>query len=162
MCDLIERNRSGSGPQTPSLAVVKVADQPELLINQRDEEQLDKWRQRAVAIDAQPSLFDDPERPRQSFEIIPWRFRYRYRCLAAGCNGHAQTIVGWEAVALYRNERDRSDWQNLMTRKFVDELWAEGRDSSLFVGNMENRPWNFLVLGVFWPPKVGLQTALPF
>ena len=32
MCDLVERNRSGSGPDTPSLAVVRTVERPELLI----------------------------------------------------------------------------------------------------------------------------------
>jgi len=160
MCDLIERNRSGSGPDTPSLAVVRTAEPPDLLINERDLEQLDRWSRRAEAIAAQPSLFDGHDTPKPDFEIVPWRFRYSYRCLASACNGHKQTIVDWEAVALWRRVRSRADWQDLMGQKFVDELWAPNRDSVLFVGNMEQRPWNFLVLGVFWPPAQGLQQSL--
>lgn len=162
MCELVDANRSGSGPDTPSLAVVRTAEPPELLIDQRDAEQLDNWQKRADAIAAQPSLFDDPASTKPAFEIIPWRFRYRYRCLAPNCRGeHRQTIVDWEAVALYRNVRDKPNWQELMRQKFVDELWAADRDSVLFVGNMEQRPWNFLVLGVFWPPRRPLQQSLP-
>ena len=160
MCDLVERNRSGSGPDTPSLAVVRTVERPELLITERDSEQLANWQQRADAIAAQPSLFDDPETDKPQFEIIPWRFRYSYRCVAPNCNGHKQTIVDWEAVALWRNVRRRENWQELMRLKFVDELWAPDRDTVLFVGNMEQRPRNFLVLGVFWPPSSGLQQSL--
>lgn len=161
MCDLLEANRSGSGPDTPSLAVVRTAGPPELLIDKRDADQLDNWQKRADAIAAQPSLFEDPETAKPAFEIIPWRFRYRYRCLAPACRGdHRQTIVDWEAVALYRHVRYKPDWQSLMHQKFVDELWAPDRDSVLFVGNMEQRPWNFLVLGVFWPPRHALQQSL--
>ena len=47
-----------------------------------------------------------------------------------------------------------------MRRKFEEELWAADRDTVLFVGNMEQRPWNFLVLGVFWPPRDPLQQSL--
>ena len=47
-----------------------------------------------------------------------------------------------------------------MHQKFVGELWAADRGSVLFVGNMEQRPWNFLVLGVFWPPSQDLQQSL--
>ena len=104
MCDLVERNRSGSGPDTPSLAVVRTVERPELLITERDSEQLANWQQRADAIAAQPSLFDDPETDKPQFEIIPWRFRYSYRCVAPNCNGHKQTIVDWEAVALSRTD----------------------------------------------------------
>ena len=160
MCDLIERNRSGSGPDTPSLAVVRAAAPPDLLITRRDQEQLDRWRQRADGIAAQPSLFDEPEARRPDFEIVPWRFRYSYRCVAPDCNGHRQTIVDWEAVALWRNVRHRPGWKELMRQKFVDELWAANRETVLFVGNMEQRPWNFLILGVFWPPREGIQQSL--
>lgn len=160
MCDLIERNRSGSGPNTPSLSVVRTAATPELLIDKRSAEQLRKWQDRADAIAAQPSLFDDPSTAKPDFEVIPWRFRYRYGCLASSCNGHQQTIVDWEAVALWRRVRHRADWRDQMHQKFVDELWAADRDSVLFVGNMEQRPWNFLVLGVFWPPLQDLQQSL--
>lgn len=160
MCDLIERNRSGSGPDTPSLGVVRTAEAPELLIDERDVKQLRTWRERAAAIAAQPSLFDDPDTTKPDFEVIRWRFRYSYRCLAPSCNGHQQTIVDWEAFALWRHVRDRADWRELMTRKFVDELWAPERDSVLFVGNQQRYPQGFLVLGVFWPPAQGLQQSL--
>ena len=66
-CDLVERNRSGSGPDTPSLAVVRTVERPELLITERDSEQLANWQQRADAIAAQPSLFDDPETDKPQF-----------------------------------------------------------------------------------------------
>ena len=141
--------------------MVRTAGPPELLIDQRDAEQLENWQKRADAIAAQPSLFDDPDTAKPAFEIIPWRFRYKYRCLAADCRGeHKQTIVDWEAVALYRNVRNRPNWEDLMRQKFIDELWAPDRDTMLFVGNMEQRPWNFLVLGVFWPPARALQQSL--
>lgn len=160
MCDLIERNRSGSGPETPSLAVVRTSGIPELVITERAKEQLDKWQQRAEAMAARPSLFDNDDTPKPAFEVIPWRFSYKYRCLAAGCNGHTQTIIDWEAMALYRHVRFDPDWQEKMHRKFVEEMWASNRDSVLFVGNMEQRPRNFLVLGVFWPPRQGVQQSL--
>ena len=46
-----------------------------------------------------------------------------------------------------------------MRQKFEDDLW-DGRDTSLFVGNQEQYPGAFLVLGVFWPPASGYQTRL--
>ena len=160
MCDLIERNRAGSGPATPSLAVVRAAERPQLLIDQRDREQLDNWRKRAKDIAARRSLFDDPTTKKPEFEVIPWRFRYSYHCLAPKCNGHKQTIVDWEAVTLWRKVRYRQDWQDLMRQKFVDELWAPDRDTVLFAGNMEQHPRSFLILGVFWPPSAALQQSL--
>lgn len=160
MCDLVEANRSGSGPGTPSLAVVRTAGPPELLITERDADQLDEWRRRAAAIKARPSLFDDPSSPKPDFEVVPWRFRYSYRCIAPSCQGHKQTVVDWEIVAFWRRVRHHADWQDRMRAKFVGELWAESRDTVLFVGNQEQHPQSFLVLGIFWPPAAPLQPSL--
>ena len=160
MCDLRELNRQGSGPNTPSLAVVRTAEPPELLITRRDPEQIDRWRDRAQAIANQPSLFDDPNRVRRPYEVVPWRFRYGYRCMVPNCRGHKQTIVDWELVALWRKVRHRENWRDLMRQKFCNDLWAPGRDTVLFVGNMGQRPHNFLILGVFWPPHSAAQPSL--
>ena len=91
MCELVELNRSGSGPETPSLAVVRTREAPKFVIKERDAEQLAKWQSRAVAIGSQPSLFEDAGQPKAPFEVIPWRFSYHYNCLWPDCKGHKQT-----------------------------------------------------------------------
>ncbi|MHB1511256.1 MAG: hypothetical protein ACYCST_19155 [Acidimicrobiales bacterium] len=160
MCDLVEANWGGSGVGTPSLAVVRPAEPPKLKITQRDDAQLEKWRRRAAAAAARLSLFDDPAERKPDFEVVPWRFQYEYRCRAPGCRTlHTQTIVDWEALALWRHVRRHGDWREQMRSKFEDEMW-ERRDSVLFVGNQEEHPTAFLVLGVFWPPAGGAQGVL--
>ncbi len=156
MCELVERNRGGSGPGVLSLSVVRPLDPPKLVIAERDPEQVKKWQDRATAAAGRPSLFDDPDKPKPPFEVIPWRFSYRYRCQEGQCSGHEQTIVDWEAATLWRHVRQRADWRDAMVQKFEHQMW-QGRDSVLFVGNMEQYPWNFLVLGVFWPPEGAVQ-----
>ena len=159
MCDLVDANRSGSGPGTKSLAVVRPADPPELVITERDADQLAEWRRRAEGAKNRMSLFDDPETSKPDFGVVPWRFSYRYRCARKDCNSHTQTIVDWEAVALWRHVRSRPDWQELMRAKFEHQLWRD-TDTALFVGNAEQYPTSFLVLGVFWPPLAAYQPRL--
>jgi hypothetical protein len=156
MCDLVEVNRSGSGPGTPSLAVVRPIAPPKLRITRRDDAQLEEWGRRAAAAESRVSLFDDPDARKPEFEVVPWRFQYEFQCSASACNGHVQTIVDWEVLALWRHVRHRPDWQEQMRVKFEETLW-QGRDSRLFVGNQEQHPASFLVLGVFWPPAGGAQ-----
>ena len=160
MCSLVELNRSGSGPSTPSLAIVRVRGTPEFQVTKRDEEQLIEWRKRATAFAATRSLFDDPSRDRPEYEVVPWRFRYRDQCMEPGCRSHTQTIIDWEIVALWYRVRDQPDWWERMRKKFVDVLWAPDRNTELFVGNQERHPHSFLVLGVFWPPHQVLQQSL--
>jgi len=159
MCDLIERNRGGSGPGVPSLAIVRPAERPDVLVDRRDADQLKQWQARADAAAASPSLFDDPASAKPPFEVVPWRFRYSYRCATPTCSGHKQTIVDWEVVSLWRRVRQQRNWEDAMRTKFEQQMWT-GKDSVLFVGNMEQHPWNFLVLGIFWPPAGPTQTML--
>jgi hypothetical protein len=159
MCELVEANRSGSGPGTHSLAVVRTPEPPRLRITERDEEQLQRWRQRAQAVASRVSLFDDLVPRKPDFEVVPWRFQYQFHCLSSECKGHEQTIVDWEVLALWRRVRHRADWRELIQQRFETDLW-QGRDSLLFVGNQEQRPASFLVLGVFWPPAGPVQGVL--
>lgn len=159
MCDLVEANRAGSRSGTPSLAVVRPVEPPDLLITTRDEEQLAKWTRRAQGAASRQSLFDDPSASKPDLEVVPWRFQYRYRCGKPDCGTHTQTIIDWEIVALWRRVRHRPNWQELMRQKFVDQLWHD-RAAVLFVGNQEQHPTAFLVLGVFWPPAADYQARL--
>lgn len=159
MCELVARNRGGSGPGVPSLGVVRPVEPPGLLITERNAAQLKEWHRRAKLVAGRLTLFDDPPRTKPEFEVVPQRFRYRYRCQASGCPGHKQTIVDWEIVALWSKVRGRPDATELMRAKFQTELW-DGRDTVLFVGNQEQYPGSFLVLGIFWPPVGPLQGVL--
>ena len=160
MCDLHRLNLAGSGLGIPSLAIVRTRDRPLLDISKRNDDQIDKWTKRAEAIANRPSLFDDTTSSKPVFEVVPWRFRYRYHCLDPDCGGHAQTIIDWEIVTLWRRVRHRSNWRELMRAKFEDQLWADGRATELYVGNQEQHPQSFLVLGIFWPPSTPLQGSL--
>lgn len=159
MCELVEANRTGSGAGVPSLAVVRPIEPPTMKISQRDQAQLATWRTRAAGAAARLSLFDDPDTEKPPFEVVPWRFQYQYRCAAPSCRGHEQTIVDWEILALWRHVRRSADWQEQVVKRFCVDLW-EGRDTVLFVGNQEQHPISFLVLGVFWPPAGAKQGVL--
>jgi hypothetical protein len=160
MCDLVEANRAGSGPGTPSLAVVRPVEGPHFKVSKRDEAQIKTWQARAAAVAARQSLFDDGRERKPDFDVVPWRFQYEFRCAAPACKSrHTQTIVDWEAFALWRHVRHDADWIEKMRHKFEDELW-DGRDSVLFVGNQNEHPASFLVLGVFWPPEGAVQGVL--
>lgn len=160
MCDLKELNSDGSGPDIPSVAIIETDGIPELEITKRSKDKVKRDEEKAKAIAARYSLFDDPNLKKMPLEIIPWRFRYLYNCLAYNCRGHRQTIVDWEATMLWRKVKNHRNWQSLMEKTFVDKLWASNHRTELFVGNQQQYPQSFLVLGVFWPPISPLQLSL--
>ena len=132
-----------------SLAVFRPDHVDDLVIVPGDED----WdADRQVIVD-QPSLFFPGK---AGLEKIPYRFLYEYRCDAAGCRGHRQTIVDWEIAQLYRTLRDRGDAEAAVLRKIKDKwlgkMCGPDRDTAFFVGNHLKNPRGFMVLGVFWPP----------
>jgi hypothetical protein len=100
---------------------------------------------------------------RRELEWVPFRFRYRYRCTDRACNGHSQTIVDWEIKQAWRtwSQQYPDDWRDRIQQKWLHEMCGPGRDTVFFVGNQFGAPKAFLVLGVYWPPKLpGEQLGL--
>lgn len=137
-----------------SLQMFRVCEVSDLVIEEveRDPE---KGRM-AEAWAAQGSLLGAGElkQQREALEQIPFRFQYRYRCLDSNCRGHLQSIVDWEIVQLFRNVRCRAEWKELIREKWLGQMCGADKDTAFIVGNQHQYPDSFLVLGVWWPPKL--------
>ncbi|MHC4647697.1 MAG: hypothetical protein ACYTBJ_19700 [Planctomycetota bacterium] len=113
----------------------------------------DKQKRRA-AYD-QYQLFDKKLQP---VEQVPFSFYYRFKCRnCPDCRGHKLIIHDWELMAAYRRWRQEYTEQRILLdrirEKWLDTLCAATRDTYFYVGNMWQRPKQFMVLGVFYPPK---------
>jgi hypothetical protein len=110
------------------------------------------WDPAKKVIADQPSLLFPGKK---GLEKIPYRFRYRYRCSDAQCKGHHQSIVDWELAQAFRSW-DYPEEERLLKIKerWLEKMFGPDRDTRLFVGNQLQHPEAFLVLGVFWPPKL--------
>jgi len=143
MCEILRFQRTTG----KSLGMFKPREAPDLIIQKADQE----WR----AMIEQLDFLEEPKKP---LEPIPYRFKYRYFCDEPHCRGHEQTVFDWEACELYRklrcSEPTESAIHAKLRQKFVDELWGRNKDSYLFVGNQMAHPRSFIVLGVFWPPRL--------
>jgi len=147
MCELREKRKADG----TSLGVFR----PALVEDLTWEEIGDEWDQEQQGVADQPTLFFPTK---SGLERIPFRFRYEYRCADADCPSHKQTIVDWEIAQLYRTLRDRGDVEDVVLRKIRDkwlgQMCSPERDMAFFVGNQFRNPDGFLVLGVFWPPRI--------
>ncbi|MBX9471411.1 hypothetical protein [Microcella sp.] len=89
---------------------------------------------------------------------------YRYRCTGPTCSGHRGQILDWELTALQQRLRSVTDSElkRVIETKFVDEMFASGRDSHFLMGNFENpvKRDKFSVLGVWYPRQSDVE-ALP-
>lgn len=103
---------------------------------------------------AQLTLFS-PQK--EVLEKVPYIFRYRYFCdNEPECKGHHQCIIDWEIGESYRSWKVRYKTEEktleMIKQMWQDQMFAEDRDTHLFVGN-QHQFKTFMILGVFWPPK---------
>jgi hypothetical protein len=102
---------------------------------------------------AQGVLWDQE---RSQLEKPPFRFMYQFRCEDDACRGHRMGIIDWEVGASFFAWRARYGAEEVAARmhqKWFDEVASAKRDLHFFVGNMEQYPKTFMLLGVFWPPR---------
>ena len=87
---------------------------------------------------------------------IPFKFSYVFECEDSG-KPHNAMIEDWELGVLYLKEVDRLGEEQSaaesVKNKFFDVLCAPDKDTQFFMGTVF--PYNtWIVLGVFWPPKI--------
>lgn len=112
----------------------------------------EKKRQKAYN---QLPLFDKMLIP---LEQIPFSFYYKFKCHNyPECTGHKLMIHDWELTEAYRRWRQKYESQQAVLDKvretWLDKLCSPKKDTYFFVGNVWRRPKQFMVLGVFYPPK---------
>lgn len=102
---------------------------------------------------AQEKLFGPRRAP---LEVVPFLFRYRYRCGEPACGGHEQSNIDWELLQTFRKWRGMYGEASCLVRlreRWLEDLCGDDRSTQFFVGNMHQHPASFLVLGVFSPKR---------
>lgn len=99
-------------------------------------------------------LFGDE---RKQLHKIPFTFHYVFECADSGGKTHTAMCEDWELGVLYLKQIERLGSEQAaaesVKKKFFDEMCAPTKDTRFFMGT--KYPYNvWLVLGVFWPPKL--------
>lgn len=99
------------------------------------------------------TLFGNQQKPLRK---IPYTFHYVFECEDSE-KPHTAMCEDWELGTLFLHEADRLGSDELaaenVKNKFLEELCREDKDTRFFMGTLF--PYNtWLVLGVFWPPKM--------
>ena len=127
-----------------SLGLFRQPEAPDLIVSPNDQE----WH----TLYADQGDMLNPHRV--PLERPPYRFSFRYSCTDEGCPGHEQTIADWEISEVYRGWRRSRTSDEATIAAIRDKwsgMWAPEREPYIFTGNMVKFPWQFLVLGVFYP-----------
>lgn len=132
-----------------SLGIVRPTEIIDLKIEPVDSE----WKPGQQAILNQFNLFSG--QPKE-LKKIPYKFSYVFKCEDSE-NPHSAMIEDWELGVLFLKEVERLGSEEAaaqsVKKKYLDEMFAPSKDTRLFMGT--TWPYNsWVVIGVFWPPKV--------
>jgi hypothetical protein len=107
-----------------------------------------EWSQEKQQIFLQGNLFGD----RKPLEKIPYNFRFNW--IDEGDEEHDSMILSWEMNETWRKYRQKySDPIEVMRDKWINDICGPKRKVSFFMGNSREHPQNFMICGIFGPPK---------
>ena len=150
----IQHHRDQHG--SPTLGVVRPFQIKRLIIEDAEERD---WSPEQLAILKQDTLFQ--KAPEQTLQKIPLDFRYEFRCGDIDCKGHTMLCTDWEMGEAYRRWRTQygANWESAFRNKFETEI-IDKFDTHFFVGTVHQYPSRWIIVGLFYPPKVQVGTLL--
>ena len=146
MCDL---RRQRDEHQHPTLEIFKPARIDRLII----EPAAADWTPAQLEVLRQGDLFETA--PDEELQKVPFDFSYEFHCSDAGCNGHTMKCTDWEMGQAWRKwQAEYGDgWQEKFRLRFEHEM-RDKLDTHLYVGTVHRFPATWIVVGLFYPPKV--------
>lgn len=146
LCEL-KRRRDADG--FPTLGVFKPRSIHRLVIQSTDS----SWTEAQLNCLRQMDLFQ--EVPHEELEKVPFKFKYEFDCDDQDCNGHSLSCTDWEMAASWRSWKDKygSDhWEAKFRQRYEREM-IEANDTHFYVGTVHQHPKEWIVVGLFYPPK---------
>jgi hypothetical protein len=145
MCQ-IRQEKEANG--SPTLGIFRPAKIKRLVL----EEDVTNWSTEELVILKQDDMFQ--KTPSQTLEKIPFKFKYEFQCADAACKGHAMSCTDWEMVQAYRRWRQDygENWEQAFRQRFEREM-IEKYDTHFMVGTVHQHPNNWIIVGLFYPPK---------
>jgi hypothetical protein len=111
------------------------------------------WTDAQLSTLSQDTLFE--KAPARTLEKLPFDFRYEFRCGDVDCRGHTMLCTDWEMGQAYRAWRKQygDRWEAKFRHRFETEM-IEKNDTHFFVGTIHQHPGSWIIVGLFYPPKL--------
>jgi len=139
--------------QGKSLGLIK----PKRILRYYTEKTSRQWSQKQQAVLDQTDLFE----PSVDLEKIPYKFGYQF--VDGDDRQHKYSISDWEIQELYRKSKNQSRWESpekreeealAKVRQKLEVDFLANKDLYFIVGNLKNHQNAFMIIGLFYPPKV--------
>jgi hypothetical protein len=95
------------------------------------------------------------ESPKTELEKIPFSFRYEFRCDDGDCTGHKIICTDWEMGQSYRSWKAQygNQWEQKFRQRYETEM-IQKNDTHFYVGTVHAHPHIWIIVGLFYPPRV--------
>lgn len=133
-----------------TLAVFRPGTTERLTIRPEEEP---TWSEQELSILRQPNLFK--KAPPAELEKVPHAFRYKFRCDHDNCRGHELKCTDWEMGESWRKWKTAYGlkWEEKFRQRYETEMITK-KDLYFFVGTLHPHPREWIIVGLFYPPKV--------
>jgi len=110
------------------------------------------WTADQLAALRQPLMFD--KAPRAELEKVPFNFKYVFQCDEPKCRGHRAMCTDWEMGASWHRWRNEygNDWERKFRERYECDMVGRN-DTHFYVGTVHKHPRNWVIVGLFYPPK---------
>jgi len=134
--------------QYPTLGLIK----PKNIISLKIDSCSSEWTEAQLMSLRQYPMFGSTLK--SELEKIPYEFSYVFRCENPNCNSHKLSCTDWEMGSLYRRCRYRygANWERYFRETYETEMILV-KDTHFFVGTIHGHPSEWIIIGLFYPPK---------
>jgi len=145
-CEL-QRARDRDG--FPTLGIIKPTRIRRLLIEKTDP----AWTSAELSLLNQQDMF--LKNPVEPLEKLPFIFKYDFDCIDVSCKGHSCTCTDCEMGQSFRKwQKEYGDgWEQAFRKRYETEM-SEKFDTYFYVGNLHQYPNAWIVVGLFYPPRL--------
>ncbi|MEK7352936.1 MAG: hypothetical protein AABZ77_00320 [Chloroflexota bacterium] len=139
-----ERDRN----KEPTLGFFK----PRMISALKLEQTSSNWTEADLARLTQSVFFGNI--PKTRLEKLPYDFTYKFTCDDNACRGHELKCTDWEMGASYWAWRQKygSNWEAKFKDMYETKM-SMVLDTHFFVGTLSTHPSEWIIIGLFYPPK---------
>lgn len=146
---LCQLQRERNAHNHPTLGIFR----PKLIKRLRITPTSPTWTKGQLDMLRHGNLFE--RQPQEELEKIPYDFHYHFICDDDACKkGHWLHCTDWEMGQAWRSwsKEYGDEWQDKFRQRFEKEM-IERNDTHFYVGTVHKHPKNWIIIGLFYPPK---------
>jgi hypothetical protein len=130
----------------------------------RSDEERQEWDAHREQAIAQKDLFVDAETKTKDLVFMPIQYRAVFECADPACpTQHDMSILDWGVYVLsrklYRDKGGGAAAEKGTIERIYETMDVTKKDSLFFLGNTKAHSTNFMIVGMYYPPRV--QPAPP-